>query len=72
MVADEGLKFSTTTGYLSVIKVHLRPTWSNVLLTDIKPLEVQEWLKGIDLSRKSKQNIRRHFIGFWSLRCCGS
>jgi integrase len=58
---DEGLKFSTTMGYLSVIKVHLRPSWSKVLLTDIKPLAVQEWLKGLNLSRKSKQNVKATF-----------
>jgi len=58
---DEGLKFSTTMGYLSVIKVHLRPSWSKVLLTDIKPLAVQEWLRGLNLSRKSKQNVKAAF-----------
>jgi integrase len=58
---DDGLKFSTTTGYLSVIKQHLRPTWGTVLLTDIKPLAVQEWLKQIDLSRKTRQNIKAVF-----------
>ncbi len=58
---DDGLKFSTTTGYLSVIKQHLRPTWGTVQLTDIKPLAVQEWLKQIDLSRKTRQNIKAVF-----------
>jgi integrase len=58
---DNGLKFSTTVGYLSVIKVHLRPSWSKVVLTDIKPLEVQEWLKQLDLSKKTKQNIKAAF-----------
>jgi integrase len=58
---DDGLKFSTTVGYLSVIKVHLRPAWSKVILTDIKPLEVQEWLKQLDLSKKTKQNIKAAF-----------
>jgi integrase len=58
---DDGLKFSTTVGYLSVIKVHLRPSWSKVLLTDIKPLVVQEWLKELNLSPKTKQNIKAAF-----------
>jgi len=40
-IVDDGLKYSTTTGYLSVIKQHLRPTWEMVQLTDIKPLAVQ-------------------------------
>ena len=48
-------------GYLSVIKVHLRPSWSKVLLTDIEPLAVQEWLKGLNLSRKSQQNVKAAF-----------
>jgi integrase len=60
-IVDEGLKFSTTTGYLSVIKLHLRPAWGKVPLSDIKPLEVQEWLKQLNLSRKTKQNIKGVF-----------
>jgi integrase len=60
-IVDEGLKFSTTTGYLSVIKLHLRPAWGKVPLSDIKPLEVQEWLKHLNLSRKTKQNIKGVF-----------
>ena len=58
---DDGLKFSTTVGYLSVIKVHLRPAWSKVILTDIRPLVVQEWLKQLNLSKKTKQNIKAAF-----------
>jgi len=61
IVDDEGLKFSTTIGYLSVIKCHLRPDWGKVLLTDIKPLAVQEWLKQLKLSHKSKQNVKAAF-----------
>ncbi len=60
-VVDEGLKFSTTVGYLSVIKCHLRPEWGKVLLTDIKPLAVQEWLKQLKLSPKTKQNVKAAF-----------
>ena len=60
-IVDEGLKYSTTTGYLSVIKQHLRPAWGMVQLTDIKPLAVQEWLKQLELSRKTKQNIKAVF-----------
>ena len=60
-IVDEGLKFSTTVGYLSVIKVHLRPSWGRKQLTDIKPLAVQEWLKELNMTRKSKQNIKAAF-----------
>jgi integrase len=60
-IVDEGLKFSTTVGYLSVIKCHLRPEWGRVLLTEIKPLAVQEWLKQLKLSPKTKQNIKAAF-----------
>ena len=60
-VVDDGLKFSTTTAYLSVIKLHLRPRWGTVQLTDIKPLAVQEWLKQLSLSRKTKQNVKAVF-----------
>jgi integrase len=58
---DDGLKFSTTVGYLSVIKCHLRPDWGKVALTEIKPLAVQEWLKQLKLSPKTKQNVKAAF-----------
>ena len=58
---DEGLKFSTTVGYLSVIKCYLRPDWGKVLLTDIKPLAVQEWFKQLKLAPKSKQTVKAVF-----------
>jgi integrase len=60
-IVDDGLKYSTTTGYLSLIKLHLRPAWGMVQLTDIKPLAVQKWLKQQNLSRKTKQNIKAVF-----------
>jgi integrase len=60
-IVDEGLQYSTTTGYLSVIKQHLRPKWGDVQLIDIKPLAVQEWLRQLNLSRKTKQNIKAVF-----------
>ncbi len=77
-IVDEGLKFSTTTGYLSVIKLHLRPAWGKVPLSDIKPLEVQEWLKQLNLSRKTKQNVKGVFhrmmelAMLWGLIVCAT
>lgn len=41
--------------------MHLRPAWETIQLSDIKPLAVQEWLKQLDLSRKTKQNIKAVF-----------
>jgi integrase len=58
---DEGLKFSTTVGYLSVIKCYLRPDWGKALLKDIKPLAVQEWFEQLKLAPKSKQNVKAIF-----------
>jgi hypothetical protein len=59
---------------LSAIKVNLWPAWAKVPLSDIKPLEVQEWLKQLNLSRKTKQNIKGVFHRMMELAmlwdCC--
>jgi len=40
-------RFSTKHAYLSYINNHIRPKWGEFPLTQVKPLAVRDWLKGI-------------------------
>ena len=59
-VAD-GLAYSTVAGYRSYLSRHIEPQWGNTTLASIKPLEVNEWLKDLPLSLKTKGQIRALF-----------
>jgi len=51
------LSYSTASSYLSVIK-QLREKWGGTLMTRIKPLHVQEWLKKMDAAPKTKGHVK--------------
>jgi integrase len=51
-------RFSTRVSYTSLIKRWLRPKWSDLLLSQIRTLEVEHWLKSLPLSPKTKANLR--------------
>jgi integrase len=59
-IAD-GLSYSTVAGYRSYLSKHIEPQWGNETLANIKPLEVNEWLKDLPLSPKTKGQIRALF-----------
>jgi integrase len=40
-------RFSTQAAYLSYINNHIRPRWGESSLTEVKPLAVRDWLRGI-------------------------
>jgi integrase len=50
----DGLRYSTALSYLSVIQKHIRPAWGEVLVEEMKPLLVQDWLKGLTASHRVK------------------
>jgi integrase len=60
-VSPDGLSYSTVAGYSSYLTKHIEPRWSSVILTDIKPLHVSEWLKKVPLSPKTKGHVRALF-----------
>jgi len=51
------LSYSTASSYLSVIK-QLRAKWGSILITRIKPVQVQEWLKKMDAAPKTKGHLK--------------
>jgi integrase len=57
---DEELseRFSTRSSYLSILRRHIKPKWDETSITQIRPLEVERWLKSLQLAPKTKANIR--------------
>jgi integrase len=51
------LSYSTVVSYLSVIK-QVRVQWGTTLITRVKPLKVQEWLKKMDAAPKTKGHVK--------------
>ena len=51
-------RHSTARGYQSWLKNHIRPKWGEYPLQQIKPLSVEQWLKGLDLAPKSKGHLK--------------
>lgn len=49
-------RFSTNHAYLSYINNHIRPKWGEFPLTQVKPLAVRDWLKGI-LDKKGRRPL---------------
>jgi len=56
----EGLseRYSTRSSYLSRLKVYILPKWEDVPVGEVKPYDVEQWLKGISRSPKTKSHIR--------------
>lgn len=54
----DGISYSTARGYRSYIICYIEPKWDRVPITDVKPLEVAEWLKSLPLSPKTCGQIR--------------
>lgn len=51
------LSYSTALSYLSVIK-RVRAQWGSTRITRLKPMNVQEWLRNMDVAPKTKGHIK--------------
>ena len=51
------LSYSTATSYLSVIK-RVRAKWGTNRIARVKPMHVQEWLRGLEAAPKTKGHIK--------------
>lgn len=49
---------STAYGYLSMLKVHIRPKWGSSPISEVKPALVQQWLRNMDVAPKTKGHIK--------------
>jgi integrase len=55
----DGLSYSTAAVYTSFLTRHIRPKWGSKVLSQLKPLEVMDWLKTLNLAPKSKSHLKR-------------
>jgi integrase len=51
-------RHSTSRGYQCWLRNHIRPKWGEYPIDQIKPLAVEQWLKGLDLAPKSKGHLK--------------
>jgi integrase len=49
---------STRSRYLSWLTNHIRPKWGEFLIPKVKPMAVEQWLKGLNLAPKSRAHVR--------------
>jgi integrase len=52
------LRYGTQQAHLSSLRRWIRPRWSGCLVYEIKPIEVEQWLRSLPLADKSKVNLR--------------
>jgi integrase len=51
-------RYSTRSAYQSYINNHIRPRWADTPLNAVKPMAVEDWLKGLDLAPKTKSHVK--------------
>ncbi len=63
-------RHSSASKYRSWLTHHVQPKWGSVLIPNVKPLLVEEWLSGLDLAPKSKGHIRSimHILFNWAMK----
>jgi integrase len=49
---------STRSRYLSWLANHIKPKWGECLISKVKPVAVEQWLKELDLAPKSRAHVR--------------
>ena len=55
------LRYGTQQSHLCTIRRWILPRWGKYLLEQVKPVDVEEWLRSLPLAPKSKVNIRGLF-----------
>lgn len=51
-------RYSTRAAYQSYIKNQIRPRWADTPMSAVKPMAVEDWLRGLDLAPKTKSHVR--------------
>jgi integrase len=55
------VRHDTQVSYRAFLNKWIRPRWGDTMLTEIKPMPVEAWLKAIPLSPQSRGHIRNMF-----------
>jgi integrase len=58
VVLKGGLAYSTARSYMSYLERHLRPRWGKVPLGELRPSEVEQWLRLLPLAAKTRGHIK--------------
>jgi integrase len=63
-------RHSSASKYRSWLTHHVQPKWGSVLIRNVKPLLVEEWLSELNLAPKSKGHIRSimHILFNWAMK----
>jgi integrase len=56
-----GRRYSTQQSHSSTLKRWILPRWGDRSLEDVRPIEVEEWLRSLALAPKTKVNLRSLF-----------
>ncbi len=51
-------RYSTKTAYRSYINNQIRPRWAHTPMSAIKPIAVEDWLRGLVLAPKTKSHVK--------------
>lgn len=51
-------RYSTRESYLSITDRYISPRWGETPITSVKPMAVEDWLKGLKLAPKTRGHIR--------------
>jgi integrase len=51
-------RYATKSAYQSYINNQIRPRWAQTTMNAIKPMAVEDWLRGLDLAPKTKSHVR--------------
>jgi integrase len=51
-------RYSTRAAYVSYINNQIRPRWAHTPLSAVKPMAVEDWLRGLSLAPKTKSHVR--------------
>ena len=51
-------RYSTQAAYQSYINNYIRPRWAQTPLNTVKPMAVEDWLRGLELAPKTKSHVR--------------
>jgi site-specific recombinase XerD len=55
------LRYGTQQAQLSTLSRWKQPRWGRCLVDEVKPMEVEQWLRSLALAPKSKVNLRSLF-----------
>lgn len=58
-VKGDGLAYATAAGYSSYLNRHIRPRWGKTPISQMRPMDVADWLRKLPLAPKTQAHIKR-------------